>query len=624
MKKLIQTSLLFFISVLSFGQSKTSSTVSPTTNVEKISETKAPRNRDAFEKSVTASAGEYIIMDNTSSFTILPGGMKGNKTPGSNHIGTNTIYGEDVMVNIQNAASYNVGVGKSALNRLTTGDYNTALGYALNNNTKGSENVAIGDLSLTANTTASKNIAIGARSLDAQSFDNGDSRYDLNNIAIGFESLNQNNPTSLTTGDRNIGLGNLSLRNNTIGRWNLAIGTNSQFSNTTGNFNLAIGDRALEDNVAGDHNLGIGLNALANTTAGENVALGNNSLFSNTSGTANLALGNGALFFSQGDYNVAIGNSSQLNNGYASRNVSIGFNSLASQNFANTNVKYNTDNVAVGYHALRLNDPTTTSNGVKNIAIGSFAADNNRTGTSNIAIGQNALGANLAGSQNIAIGEGSLNSSTNSSNTAVGIDAGYLTLGDNNTFLGRASGYTNTSGSGNVYLGFAADASASGLSNSVAVGFQAVVNASNKVRIGNGSITVIEGAVPFSVPSDRRLKENFNYESIAGLEFIKKLKPVSYNYISDQTKVRHDGFIAQEVEATMKELNAHFSGLKKSPDGTYSLAYSDFVMPLVKAIQEQQKIIDNKALKINQLEARLSAIEASLKSTVLSENTADK
>ncbi len=57
------------------------------------------------------------------------------------------------------------------------------------------------------------------------------------------------------------------------------------------------------------------------------------------------------------------------------------------------------------------------------------------------------------------------------------------------------------------------------------------------------------------------------------------------------TKVKHDGFIAQVIETILIDLNLHFSGLKKSSDGMYSLVYSDFVMPMINAIKEKQSII---------------------------------
>jgi len=40
------------------------------------------------------------------------------------------------------------------------------------------------------------------------------------------------------------------------------------------------------------------------------------------------------------------------------------------------------------------------------------------------------------------------------------------------------------------------------LTNATAIGFQAVADASNKIRLGNTSVTVIEGQVPFTFPSD--------------------------------------------------------------------------------------------------------------------------
>jgi hypothetical protein len=74
------------------------------------------------------------------------------------------------------------------------------------------------------------------------------------------------------------------------------------------------------------------------------------------------------------------------------------------------------------------------------------------------------------------------------------------------------------------------------------------------------------------------------------------------NYISDNNKTRYDGFIAQDIEQTIKDLNIPFSGLTKSEDGIYSLAYSDFVMPLVNAVKEQQQ-------QINDLKKQMEALK---------------
>ena len=47
------------------------------------------------------------------------------------------------------------------------------------------------------------------------------------------------------------------------------------------------------------------------------------------------------------------------------------------------------------------------------------------------------------------------------------------------------------------------------LTNATAIGANATVNASNKVRLGDTDVTVIEGQVAFTASSDETKKENF-------------------------------------------------------------------------------------------------------------------
>ncbi len=264
-----------------------------------------------------------------------------------------------------------------------------------------------------------------------------------------------------------------------------------------------------------------------------------------------------------------------------------------------------TFNVALGSSALSAN-----TSGYSNTAIGVGALRLNSTGYHNTANGAGALNINISGSDNTAIGYGALAFNTGEFNTADGAYALYAntigfnnaangtnallnnTMGYQNTASGFNAGKVNVSGNNNTYLGSNANPSGANLNNATAIGVDAIVNASNKIRLGNAGVTSIEGQVAYSFPSDRRLKENIQYTSHLGLNFISKLQTVSYTYKSDKTHVRHDGFIAQDIEAVMKELNVDFGGLKKSADGMYSLAYSDFIMPLVNAVKEQQKEID--------------------------------
>lgn len=200
--------------------------------------------------------------------------------------------------------------------------------------------------------------------------------------------------------------------------------------------------------------------------------------------------------------------------------------------------------------------------------------------TDNTANGYSALHFNTSGSSNTAIGRNALLINTE---------------GQQNTSIGVSSGSANTIGSSNTFLGAYANASVNNLDNSTAIGSSATVNASNKMRLGNSEVTVIEGQVPWTNTSDRRLKENILYTNRLGLDFINRLQTVSYNFISDKTKTRHDGFIAQDIEAVIKDMNVPFSGLKRADDGMYSLTYSDFVMPLVNAVKELKQ--KNEALE---------------------------
>jgi len=308
---------------------------------------------------------------------------------------------------------------------------------------------------------------------------------------------------------------------------------------------------------------------------GSNISFGASSLSVNMTGNYNTAIGISTLSnLVDGSGNTAIGHSSMFNKTYGSDNTAVGFQS----NYYGWN---NHSNTAIGRNALFYN------NGHMNVAVGKNALYNNSVADENVAVGNESLYNNWYGYYNTGIGSSTLFRTAKGYNTALGYRAGYANVGSHNTYLGH-----NADSNSEVY-------------NSTAIGYGAIVDASNKVRIGNSAVNVIEGQVPWSNPSDRRLKENITYTNRLGLDFITRLQTVSYNYIADTNKTRYDGFIAQDVEKVMKDLGVSFSGLKKSADGTYSLAYSDFVMPLVNAVKEQQA-------KIERLEKQNQILSASL------------
>ena len=93
--------------------------------------------------------------------------------------------------------------------------------------------------------------------------------------------------------------------------------------------------------------------------------------------------------------------------------------------------------------------------------------------------------------------------------------------------------------------------SAGNLTNATAIGYEAIVNASNKVRLGNTAVTVIEGQVAFTASSDKTKKENFQpVDGEAVLGKIRGFELSSWNFIGhDPKEFRHYGPMAQDFFA---------------------------------------------------------------------------
>ena len=111
-----------------------------------------------------------------------------------------------------------------------------------------------------------------------------------------------------------------------------------------------------------------------------------------------------------------------------------------------------------------------------NTAVGGFALHANTTGSGSTATGYFALKDNTEGLANTAIGTYSANATT---------------TGSNNTAIGSLAMATNTTGSNNVAIGKGADVAASDLTNAIAIGYNAVASGSNKIQLGNASITEV-------------------------------------------------------------------------------------------------------------------------------------
>jgi hypothetical protein len=146
--------------------------------------------------------------------------------------------------------------------------------------------------------------------------------------------------------------------------------------------------------------------------------------------------------------------------------------------------------------------------------------------------------------------------------------------------------------------------------------------------MGNGATATYRAYANWTNISDGRFKKNIK-ENVPGLEFINKLQPITYTLdatgidnflhkdlpqdkqtsekakvvmnkaLAEKEKVVYTGFVAQDVEKAAKELNYDFSGVDaaKNNKDLYGLRYAEFVVPLVKAVQELSRMMMKKILQ---------------------------
>ena len=232
---------------LNLGGTAVSSTAAELNLLDGVTSTTAELN---ILDGVTATATELNLLDGvtatTTEINYLDGVTSNIQTQLNSAGGASNVTGlsdalvEDNSVYIgndpsstTNSAQYNVAVGTTALDAITTGDKIVAIGYnALGKNTTGSSNTALGMYALNNNTTGNLNTAVGNEALKSNT--TGE-----NNTAMGWEALSSN-----TTGSRNTGSGLYVLRYNSTGQYNTAMGYEAGDVITTGSNNTIIGYQA--------------------------------------------------------------------------------------------------------------------------------------------------------------------------------------------------------------------------------------------------------------------------------------------------------------------------------------------------------------------------------------------
>jgi hypothetical protein len=304
------------------------------------------------------------------------------------------------------------------------------------------------------------------------------------------------------------------------------------------------------------------------------------------------------------------------------------------------NTSCSVNNSAIGYGAGR------AQNACRKVSLGYKAGFLATDGSDNVFVGSLAGAANYTGCKSILVGQ---NSGYYKQVRSVGIGATASRIGDNydavalgfesfcqngtkckQTGIGFRAGRIHQ-GCGVVAVGYAAASNSSGncltaigantarfynRPNVVGLGFYAYIYPGpgcNQFQIGRYNTPATSYIrTAWTNVSDLRDKTNVeNLPNNLGLNFIRKLRPVSFKFdvrmeymykcgfefgVKDGTlksSKTNYGFLAQQIEETVKELNVKFDGVSySSHSDVYRLKIMELLSPIVKAIQELNNELD--------------------------------
>jgi len=570
----------------------------------------------------------------------------------------NTTVGASSMNGTITGAN-NTAIGYQAGNGIGTNGNTVAVGFNAGNTQLGANSIAVGH-SAGTNTSCTAGVIVGYQA--------GQSATGANNVMVGAGAGTGAQGDGYVyigyragyqadvTGDYNIGIGYQAHYGGgtyASGNHNVAIGYQTLFDVTSGSNNIAIGQLAGANITTVSELVAIGYQALTTATTGTTmedcVAVGAHAmqLANAPSGTfatgyyrRNTAVGDSALYAltvtandQANDDNTAIGNAA-LTGVVASskRNTAVGSLTVATTTGAID------DTTAVGYNALN------AATGSYNTAVGAYAGDAITSGTYNscfgygtdtgatvvrsVAIGYNstctysesvAIGdaATTAGTQCISIGNGAASGgATDGLSIAIGDSADAT-----NSFRSIAIGYSATSsGDESIAIG---DAAVASVASAIAIGNGAIAqtgsgaiqlgagtnSTSNEFQVGqSGGTTYIGRATSWNAYSDRRIKKNIEpMDESCGLEFIKRLNPVSFEFIRPGNEYHarpRFGLVAQDVKVAAEEAGIAPHGVyTDNEEQGWSVDYDMLVAPLIKAVQQLSETVES-------LQAQVAALKA--------------
>lgn len=414
-------------------------------------------------------------------------------------------------------------------------------------------------------------------------------------------------------------------------------------TDNTSTSSASFGYEALGNAVSGaqDANVAVGHQALYSLTIGSNHTfvgsdVGTTSV--NPFSGSSTAIGHRAIRTIPGTPGTAVGHRALENNTGNNWALAIG----AQAHMTGPNVF---SDLGIGYQA-----GTNGANGVgrgsatgdagHGFGVGACAASDI---ASNYGFGYTALANATTGNENCAFGLGALATGTNAENsTAVGMNSLTAATGDGNTAMGYSSLDGVGSGTYNTGFGSFAGPTVSTLSYTSAIGYNAVPTVTGRIIFGTTLSTNLTGGFgAWQNLSDARFKREVRSD-VPGLELITALRPVTYRldataierFIGAEARLernvspeelaeqrsgweraareRHTGLLAQEVAAVLDSLGRSRDIVHVPTDAHdhYTVGYASLVVPLVRAVQQQQERIAALRASNKELLQRLESAQA--------------
>ncbi len=504
--------------------------------------------------------------------------------------------------------------------------------------------------------TVTDNVAIGNRALQSNSTGVG-------NVALGERTL------SLATHDYSTAVGSVALGSLTSGEENVAVGGSALFHETTGSFNTAVG-RAAGFNATGSNNTFLGNRAGVSGTlrsisgsvfigneAGDGVTTSNRLYLDNSDTSSPLIYGEFDNNILRANAEFQIGNPSGT--GYAfpttdgtanqvlqtdgAGQISWGTNATGAAN----GLSLSTNDVILGGS---LNQNTTINQGVNNLTVNLNGSGDFYIADAGVNIfeidddGTSTFGDDMYWRDGNTVGtliarlldDGDDGRFSIFENGAVSIDLDansqviFNEQGLDRDFRIESNTYANmfylNAGTDRVGINTSAPSTAfhvnhpTGTSNGLSISnatdtdrWHFYTFSTNDLNLyfnnaNRGAFDDVSGT--YTPVSDRSLKTNINaIGNVLGK--VMNLEVVDYKFKGQTTAKRYLGFIAQDVEKI-------FPQLVKRPEGgngessTYMMDYSGMGTIAIKAIQEQQRIIESQQSEIETLKNEIKAIKAML------------